>query len=259
MAQLGQHAQIMASFAQFLIDRIKKSDYDGPLTRLILEVLVRCDTFPARTYDVTKLGKCISNLSKNGNKETQDICERIKGNVTGGAESQASTEQQSSVKSPPSNRPTPEPIAGVKRAAPGSASSDQASKRVLVTPTTGNTTAKTSVLKRALPVGSNAKPAAATATAAKPVVGATVKAKPAVTKSVTSASTGAGVKKAITKTATPSVVAAAIKSIEKKAAPVAPAKPAFSFAETMANLNKSKEKEPSPLKTEEKQAPETEE
>lgn len=49
------------------------------------------------------------------------------------------------------------------------------------------------------------------------------------------------------------------KSIEKKAAPAAPAKPAFSFAETMANLNKSKEKEPSPLKAEEKQAPETQE
>lgn len=49
------------------------------------------------------------------------------------------------------------------------------------------------------------------------------------------------------------------KSIEKKAAPAAPAKPAFSFAETMANLNKSKEKEPSPSKTEEKQAPETQE
>lgn len=174
---------------------------------------MRCDTFPARTYDVTKLGKCISNLSKNGNKETHDICERIKSNVTGGAESQVSSEQQSSVKSPPSNRPTPEPIAGVKRAAPGSASSDQASKRVLVTPTTGNAAAKTSMLKRALPIGSNSKPTAAAATAttaAKPAIGATVKAKPAVTKSVTSASTGAGVKKAITKTAAPSVVAAAM-------------------------------------------------
>jgi hypothetical protein len=30
----------MASFAQFLIDRIKKNDYDGPLTRLILEVCI---------------------------------------------------------------------------------------------------------------------------------------------------------------------------------------------------------------------------
>ncbi|KAI4720410.1 hypothetical protein E4T48_03350 [Aureobasidium sp. EXF-10727] len=254
MAQLGQHAQIMASFAQFLIDRIKKNDYDGPLTRLILEVLMRCETFPARTYEVTKLGKCISNLSKNGNKDTHDLCERIKSNVTGGADNQASNDQQPGVKSPPSNRPTPEPVAGIKRAAPGSASSDQASKRVLVAPTTGNAAAKTSTLKRVLPVGSNPKPAAA---AAKPVVGATVKAKPAVTKSVISASTGAGIKKAVTKTATPSVVAAAIKSIEKKAAPAAPAKPAFSFAETMANLNKSKEKEPSPLKTEEKQTPET--
>jgi len=254
MAQLGQHAQIMASFAQFLIDRIKKNDYDGPLTRLILEVLMRCDTFPARTYDVTKLGKCISNLSKNGNKETCDICERIKSSVTGGAENQASNEQQPGVKSPPSTRPTPEPVAGVKRAAPGSASSDPASKRVLMAPATGNAAAKTPMLKRTLPVGNNLKPAAATKPA---VVGATVKAKPVATKSVISASTGAGVKKAVTKVATPSVVAAAIKSIEKKAAPAAPAKPAFSFAETMANLNKSKEKEPSPLKPEEKHAPET--
>jgi hypothetical protein len=43
--RLGQHAQIMASFAQFLIDRIKKSDYDGPLTRLILEVCIYEDLF----------------------------------------------------------------------------------------------------------------------------------------------------------------------------------------------------------------------
>lgn len=174
----------------------------------MLKVLMRCDTFPARTYEVTKLGKCISNLGKNGNKETQDICERIKSNVTGGVENQASSEQQPGIKSPPSNRPTPEPIAGVKRAAPGSISSDPASKRVSMTLATGNAAAKTSMLKRALPVGNNLKPAAA---ATKPaVVGATVKAKPAVTKSVISASTGAGVKKAVTKTATPSVVAAAM-------------------------------------------------
>ena len=49
------------------------------------------------------------------------------------------------------------------------------------------------------------------------------------------------------------------KSIEKKATPVAPAKPAFSFAETMANLNKSKEKEPTSNDTDEKQPEETEE
>lgn len=174
----------------------------------MFKMLLRCDTFPAKTYDVTKLGKCISNLGKNGDKETNDMCERIKSKVTGGAESQASNEQQPGIKSPPSNRPTPEPVAGVKRAAPGSASSDTASKRVLMTPATGNAAAKTSMLKRALPVGTTSKPAAA---ATKPaVVGATVKAKPAATKSVISASTGAGVKKAVTKTATPSVVAAAM-------------------------------------------------
>lgn len=138
------------------------------------------------------------------------MCERIKSKVTGGAESQASNEQQQpGIKSPPSNRPTPEPVAGVKRAAPGSAASDTASKRVLMTPAIGNAAAKTSMLKRALPVGTNSKPAAAAVT--KPaVVGATVKAKPVATKSVISASTGAGVKKAVTKTATPSVVAAAM-------------------------------------------------
>jgi hypothetical protein len=173
----------------------------------IVKVLMRCDTFPAKTYDVTKLGKCISNLSKNGNKETQDICERIKSNVIGGAENQTSNGQQPGVKSPPSNRPTPEPVAGVKRAAPGSASSDPASKRVSMAPATGNAAAKAALLKRALPVGSAPKLAPATKPA---VIGATVKAKPVVTKSVISASTGAGVKKAVTKTATPSVVAAAM-------------------------------------------------
>ena len=157
---------------------------------------------------MTKLGKCISNLGKNGNKETHDICERIKSNVTGGAENQASNEQQPGIKSPPSNRPTPEPVAGIKRAAPGSVSSDPASKRVSMAPATGNAAAKTSTLKRVLPVGNNAKPATA---ATKPAVtGATVKAKPVVTKSVISASTGAGVKKAVAKPATPSVVAAAM-------------------------------------------------
>ncbi|THY00217.1 hypothetical protein D6D03_06639 [Aureobasidium pullulans] len=256
LGQLGHHAQLMATFASLLIDRIKAPDVNGPVTRLILEVLVRCDNLSAQTYSATKLQKCITMLNNKGNTETREICERINRNVTGAPMKQPSSEQ-SGVKSPPSNRPTPEPVAGVKRAAPGSASSDQASKRVLVTPGAGNAVsngaAKTSVLKRVLPVGSNTKPA----TAVKPPVGAAVKAKPIAAKSIISAATGAGVKKAVTKTATPSVVAAAIKSIEKKAAPAAPAKPAFSFAETMANLNKSKEKEPTPLKAEEKQAPET--
>ncbi|KAI5257925.1 hypothetical protein E4T42_00814 [Aureobasidium subglaciale] len=255
MAQLGQHAQIMASFAQFLIDRIKREDYNGALTVLILEVLVRCDTFPARTYDATKMQKCIIRLSKDGSKDTHDMCDRIKGRVAGSAESQASSEQKSRIKSPPSGRPTPEPVAGIKRSAPGSASSDQASKRVLMTSTAGSAAAK-APLKRVLPIGVNNKPVVSAAIV-KPTLGATVKAKPTIAKSIISAATGAGVKKAVTKAATPSVVAAAIKSIERKAAPAAPPKPAFSFADTMANLSKSKEKAPSPTKTEAKQTPET--
>jgi hypothetical protein len=173
-------------------------------------MLVRCDTLTEKTYAGTKLQKCVINLSKNGNSDIHDICERIKRNVAQATKKQPASEQQSGVKSPPSGRPTPEPVAGVKRAAPSSASSDQNVKRVLVTPgvsSPSNGTAKPSLIKRTLPLGSASKPAATTV---KPSVGATVKAKPTITKSVLSATTGAGVKKAVTKVTTPSVVAAAM-------------------------------------------------
>lgn len=224
--RLGQHAQIMASFAQFLIDRIRLSDPNGDLTHLVLEVrayvnhssteyaneqqmLLRCDTLTEKAFAGTKLQKCILNLSKNGNTKTQDLCRRVKMSVAETTKKQ-SGEQPSSVKSPPSGRPTPEPVAGVKRAAPGNGSSDQASKKVLVNPGTGSGApvggTKTATVKRTLPIGSAPK----SVPAAKPVVGAAVKPKPIAAKPTTSAATGAGVKKAVTKSATPSVVAAAM-------------------------------------------------
>ena len=217
----------MASFAQFLIDRIRLSDPNGDLTHLVLEVrayihhyrsdyankrqmLLRCETLTEKAFAGTKLQKCILNLSKNGNTKTQDLCRRVKMSVTETTKKQPGGEQPSAVKSPPSGRPTPEPVAGVKRAAPGNASSDQASKKVLVNPGTGSNASvggtKTATVKRTLPIGSAPK----SVPAAKPIVSAAVKPRPVAAKATTSATTGGGVKKAVTKSATPSVVAAAM-------------------------------------------------
>lgn len=211
----------------------------------------------------------LERFAKKGNLETQALVKRIDTKASENTRKKveedklASTAETKSngsamsIRSPPKAAQTPSPAitAGMKRSASDSIS-DQAPKRVAsgLGPTAtapGNAVKTAAGLKRpsAAPGGKvlNGTPSGAQAT--KPKL------------PTAPLAMGPTAKKPNTKAVTPSVVASTIKSIEKKVGPSAASaaapKPAFSFAATMANLTKPKEKQPTPKATEEKQPPET--
>ncbi|KAL1310707.1 hypothetical protein AAFC00_000965 [Neodothiora populina] len=279
----GENASFLYLLYQFLLDRFKEEDFDGRLTRAILEILANCTTLTEENLEKTRLGKVYPRFAKKGSMETKALVKRIDASVAdhkkkrndstgqGAPKTEAKTNDPKAPKSPPMHRSTPEPVAGVKRAAPSGVVSGQPQKRVASTasgaagagPGSPASTTSSTANKTILPVK---RSITSTATSNKPlatnITATTARPKPIGAKPAGgSLAASAGVKKAVpAKPVSSSVVANAIKSIEKKAATPAgssaPTKPAFSFAETMANLTKPKEREATP-KEEDKRPPET--
>lgn len=210
----------------------------------------------------------VARFGKKGSEDIQALVKRIESRASentkkkleeDGSATSADTKANGvvAVKSPPKTVDVPSPATApsLKRSASGNIS-DQAPKRVASGPALTATTAGSAVKTAAGFKRPSAAPGGRILNGT-PSSGQAVKPKPstAPTASIPMA------KKAVTKAVVPSVVASTIKSIEKKVAPSAAAsaapKPAFSFAATMANLTKPKEKEPTPKTAEEKQPPET--
>lgn len=220
--------------------------------------------------------KVLPRYVKKGDAKTQYYAKRVVANAAAGTKQKAqvpSTDksivtklQGGQVASPTGKRASPEPVAGIKRPA-GNTAAGNVQKKVAV-----------GGLKASAPPSAGAKPGEAplkrpvssvnaSKNAAPTVSGGIAAAKPkqVVTKpsgffsSLQSAAKKPGTSLSA-KSGQPASVFSASKPAEKKAAGVAPSipasKPAFSFAETMANLTKPKEKEPTP-KPEEILPPET--
>lgn len=262
---------------QFLLDRTKEGDFNSPIARYSLEVsaqrskdvnlslymlqiLASCTTLTTTVYQETYLNKAVPRFNK-GNAETQALVKKVQASIAAAtkreAEKKAETGEVTGTDAvTKSTKSAPDAVAGVKRSAPGGAPSAQAPKRVasatngaapgaavskpaiapIKRPTTGATTAKTTT------------PTAAGTPAAKPKQ---VVAKPSGFFSAPPTTTKKPTPSTATKPAsTANAKPAAKPNVEKKAsvpaAPMAAAKPAFSFADTMANLTKAKEKEPAP-------------
>ncbi|GAB7351613.1 hypothetical protein MBLNU459_g2228t3 [Dothideomycetes sp. NU459] len=264
-----ENAAFLYLLYQFLLDRFKENDFEGPLSRSILEILAICVTLNEETLEKTRLGKVLPRFAKKGSAEIQALVKRIETKASENSKKKAeednvATEKKPGVvlatRSPPKTQQTSEPMtltAGVKRSAPSNGS-DQAAKRISSGPgpsvSAPSSAVKTAAgLKRPVSATPGGRVLNGTPSGVQPVK---AKASTAVNGSAST------IKKSVTaKAAVPSVVASAIKSIEKKVgpsvAPAAAAKPAFSFAATMANLTKPKEKEPTPKAAEEKQPLET--
>ncbi|EON68511.1 hypothetical protein W97_07769 [Coniosporium apollinis CBS 100218] len=271
----GENRSLVFVCQQFMVDRIREADYNGELSRAALELLSRCVTMTSEAVDATKLEKPLNIYTKRGDDHVKALVKKILENVTAVTKSKSEgVEKPPPVsgkdvkpKIEPVRRPAPEPVAGIKRRAGEAGAPGQAPKRVAsgspALGTTGSNAIKaaSSTLKR---------PSAITATAGKStplVVGgapkpkaATVAKPPTSYAGLQSASKKPGASKAgATVTGLPKVAPIMASKDRKPAASsaaAAPAKPAFSFAETMANLTKPKEPEVS-AKSEEKRAPET--
>ena len=239
---------------QFLLDRHKADDYNGPLSRVILETMTIFKTLNDQKLEKTHLVKIFPRFAKKGDAKTQGYTKKILANATAGSETQPAEppkrelSKSDSNSSPTGKRTEPAPVAGVKRAA--STAGDGGTQKKLATSTTKPTSTLSSIRQSA--ANAATKKASSTSnntTAAAPII---TKSKPVTAKpsgmfsSLQSASKKPGTSIA---SQTGQLGIGASKPNEKPAtAPVPSAAPksTFSFAETMKAISKPKEKKATP-------------
>ncbi|KAF3482657.1 C-x8-C-x5-C-x3-H type zinc finger protein [Arthroderma uncinatum] len=277
--QFGEHPSIVAAFYSFLLDRHTAADSDGPLTVDILKLMGKFTTMDHAMLEKTKNDKILSRFVKKGGNAIKQLAQFIMDNAAAVTKKKAEAAKSSvkdsgaagasgSQSSKPRDRNSnpSQPVAGIKRAR----EDDNGAiliKRV-VSPSSGKPVARntattaTAVGRKALTAGKDLKSVtSSTSQLTKPKANiVTPKPTPNLFSSLMSAS-----KKPGTSNAARAAAAAAAKEKptvvpETQNTPPAPppvAKPAFSFSETMANLNKPKER--SPPKLEDDSPPETDE
>jgi hypothetical protein len=212
---------------QFLLDRFKAGDLNGPIPRLIFEILTVTTSITEEKLDKTWLGKILPRYVKGGDAKTKFYAKKIIDIAALNSEGKET-------------KPTAEPATGVKRsstAANNAAPTAPAKKAaVSATPTNGkNATSKTlaSVKKPIVPTKPATPNTSAVVTKTK-----TVQAKPS--------GFFNGLQSAGKKPGTSISDKLVAKPVQRAAA--APAKPAFDLAAELANLAKPKEepKKPDP-------------
>ncbi|MCJ1475153.1 hypothetical protein MMC13_003813 [Lambiella insularis] len=269
--RFGEITPLIVAFAQLITDRIKDGDYNGPLLASILQLMARCVSLDQKLIEVLKLDKALPKLVKRSEERLKVLAQRILTNA----------EQHSRQKSGESKISQ---AVDVSKSGTSSVSSslgrslerqrDAAAPAVIVpkkgtsvisTKLSAQNLAKTAGTssKGVLPGKESSKPSNTSAlpTAAPKIKVNHVTTKPSVFSSLQSASKKPGTSNAAQKAAQ-QVDTKGSKSMENRVAVSTPAaaapKPAFSFAETMANLTKPKEAPPT-TKTEENRPPETKE
>lgn len=260
--QLGLIKPFLYLCYQFLANRFKSKDYDGPLSAVIYEVLSRCGTLTSELLEETRLVKALASMKKHANDKHKAFIQQI-------IDGAAANSKKAKASPPPKAEPTENK--GVKRPATEAAGRSTNENPLAKKPKTPE--APVSAVKKDPASTSASKPTTAGSNQ-------TVQKRP----SEKAAPAPAPVKTRITQiTNKPSGIFASINAAAKKVAPppaatkaaasaksAAPAakdkkpvaatsKPAFSFAQTMASLSKPKEPEAAPVKSEKPISTETEE
>ncbi|KAL2825012.1 hypothetical protein BDW59DRAFT_179992 [Aspergillus cavernicola] len=252
--KLGEHPMAVAAMYSFLLDRHQASDIDGTLTVNILKLLARFVTMDEEVLQKTNVAKLLPRFVKKGSPEVKALAQAILDNAA------ASTKRKQETGKPGSKEGSPvdgmrKDISGAKRLREGEMNGQPATKRVVVTsnikpiPKPSGLSAN-GTAKRTQETGQEGKTAgAATLNAPRPKANIVAPKPTNLFGSLSSASKKPGTSNAERAAA---AAAKASDSTDKK-----DSRPAFSFGDIMADLNK--QKDPTPLETEEDTIPETEE
>ncbi|KAL5048622.1 hypothetical protein BDW71DRAFT_205318 [Aspergillus fruticulosus] len=262
--KLGEHPMAVAAIYSFLLDRHQALDFNGSLTVNILKLLARFVTMDDDTLSKTNVAKVLPRFMKKGNPEVKALAQTIQANAA------ASTKRKQENGKPSSKEGSPakpavsgaavangvrRDISGSKRPRDGEPNGQSAPRKVVVTSNLKPASKPSGPSindsgKRTQEAGQESKPTGNAASIASRPKANIVAPKPTnLFGTLTSAS-----KKPGTSNAERAAAAAAAKtSSEKKET----ARPAFSFGDIMADLNK--QKEPSPQESSESKTPETEE
>jgi hypothetical protein len=253
---LGQIKPFLYMCYQFLANRFKVDDYDGELPTVIYEVLARCaGMLTNELIEETKLLKALTSMKKHANTANKALIQQIIDGAAAGS-------KKAKVNSPPKDEPV-EPKA-VKRPATLPAgrptAEGPAAKKLKPSESSMGVVKKVSAATTGVKVAPVANSSPQKRPGEKPAV-APVKAKgtQVVNKPSSFFSTlNAASKKPPTapsaSKAAPQPKATMASSTVKDKKPAAPSKPAFSFAQTMAQLLEPK-KEPATAPKPEKQLP----
>ncbi|KAJ5561323.1 Zinc finger CCCH-type [Penicillium sp. DV-2018c] len=269
--KLGEHPMIVSALYSFLLDRFQAADYAGSLTINLLKVLSRFSTLTEDLMQKTNLSKLLPKFVKKGGQEVKDLTQQILDNAAACTKRKQENEKPAKevpqVKGPSATQPKAD--AGLKRPREADGNLQAGTKRMAVPTTNLKDASKVAPTVNGPTKGTqSSKPASAAALRPKANV---VAPKPtSLFGTLSSASkrpgtTNADRAAAAAAAAKPKYVLIGVffySSIdflssvpaEKEKAP-AP-KPAFSFGDIMADLNKPKQA-PTPKPTED-QPPETE-
>ena len=235
---------------QFLLDRHKEEDYNGSLSRAILETLSLSTTLTTELLEKTHLDKVVPRFAKKGDVKTQFFAKKVTTNASAAdaqkvapAEPKKASNGVGTAGSPVGKRAEAGEVAGVKRPA-STAGDGTAAKKVatVASKTNGGIVASnlTSATKKNASVdavkGAGAAPPATTVKAKQ------VTARP----SGYFASLQSASKKPGTSIASRNASAGGATSASRTASTAQSTAPksTFSFTETMANLSKPKEEKP---------------
>ncbi|OJD13186.1 hypothetical protein AJ78_06329 [Emergomyces pasteurianus Ep9510] len=273
--RLGEHPIIVSALYSFLLDRHTAADSDGPLTVNILKLMAKFVTMDQAMLEKTKNDKILTRFVKKGGDVIKQLAQTIlsnaaeltkrKAELAKAAPDQTGIAANQDAMVPMNteiiihNAP---PTAGSKRPREPETGGSPSTKRT-VTPSNGKSVAKSTaatVTKRATNTATDAKSTTATgniaATKPKPTM-VVPKPTPSLFSSLMSASKKPGTSNAARAAAAAKEKANPAPDQKSTPPPTATPKPAFSFSETMADLNKPKELAPS--KPAEDLPPETEE
>lgn len=250
---LGQVKPFLYLCYQFLANRFKAKDYDGPLPAAIYEILARCGTLTTELIEETKVSKALVSMKKQANDKNKAFIQQV-------VEAAAAGSKKAKANSPPAaeseakgaKRPASEPVvrsAGEgpsKKAKPAEPSNTTSKKEVVGATKPSAASAGATLQKRP-----GEKPVAATAP-----VRARVNPVANKTSSIFASLNAASKKPAATattslaaKSTAQSKPATLTNKVQKPT--TATAKPTgSSFASMMAALTKPKEPEVAPAKSE---------
>jgi hypothetical protein len=249
--RLSENASLLYLCYQFLLDRHKADDYNGPLSRVILETMTVFKTLTDQKLEKTHLVKIFPRFAKKGDAKTQGYTKKILASAAAGSETQPAEppkkepSKSDSLSSPTSKRTEPAPVAGVKRAASTAGDGGTQKKLATIKPTSTLSSIKQSATnaatKKASSVSDKTTTAAPIITKSKPVT-----AKPS---GMFSSLQSASKKPGTSMTSKTGQLGIGTKPTDKStaaAAPTAAPKSTFSFAETMAAISKPKEEKATP-------------
>lgn len=270
MIRLAENVSLAYVCYQFLLDRFRNDDVNCGVVKAILETMAHFTTLTEEKSEKTQLSKILPRYLKKGDARVQFWVKKINANIAQATKEAAAKGEQKSAEvasaqkpasSPTTKRAQPEPVAGTKR--PATAQGEgSAPKKTATTSNRANivvpTTKVNGAAKKTMPT-SDSKTAPATGSVA--AVRKTVTARPSgYFSSLQSASKKPGTSIADRSAPTTSKQIPASRQLNKPTpSSNAPAKPAFSFAETMANLARPKEEKPSAKPQQEEKPESTEE